>query len=232
MAMAPEHPTPKDFEAEKAELKALVESKLFSRAPGMVQFLTFVCSKYFEGHASQIKEYTIAVEAFGRSSDFQQKEDPIVRVEANRVRKRLKQYYETEGSNHRIHITIPPGQYCPSFEQRDGSMQAFGSSNGSNDSGHLVPSPVGTLMANREDLEPTVRVLGPYEPSESDRSRSAVFQRSVRYGAAAILLTCLVVTWWLVEKKSVGTAAVEKQLEQVAPEAPTQVDPQKANSTA
>jgi malectin (di-glucose binding ER protein) len=222
MAIAPEHPISKDVEAEKAELKALVESKLFSRAPSMVQFLTFVCSKYFEGNASQIKEYTIAVEAFGRSSDFQQKEDPIVRVEANRVRKRLKQYYETEGSNHQIQISIPPGQYCPSFEHRDESMQAFGPSNGSNDSGHLVPRELGTLMANRED-----GALEPYEPSDSSRSRSTVFRRPVRYAAAAILLTSLVVTatWWLA-----GNKPVEKQLEQLALEARTQGDSQKAIS--
>src|SRR5262249_23134891 len=79
-------------EEEKAELKAVLESKLFARAPSLVQFLSYVCQKYFDGLTSEIKEYNIAVEAFGRSSDFHQKEDPIVRVEANRLRKRLKQY--------------------------------------------------------------------------------------------------------------------------------------------
>jgi hypothetical protein len=111
--------TSRDWEAERAELKAALESKLFSRAPSMVQFLNYICSKYFEGEASQIKEYTIAVEAFGRSPDFQQKEDPIVRVEANRLRKRLKQYYETEGRDHAIQISIPSGQYQPVFLSRE-----------------------------------------------------------------------------------------------------------------
>ena len=89
-------------EAEKAELKAVIESKLFARAPSLVQFLSYVCQKYFDGSASEIKEYNIAVEAFGRGPGFHQKEDPIVRVEANRLRKRLKQYYETESQSHPI----------------------------------------------------------------------------------------------------------------------------------
>jgi hypothetical protein len=105
---------------EKGELAVILASPLFSRAPSMVQFLTFVCQKYFDGISEQIKEYNIAVEALGRSPDFQQKEDPIVRVEANRLRKRLKQYYETEGHNHRIQLTIPVGQYVPVFEHMDG----------------------------------------------------------------------------------------------------------------
>ncbi len=116
----------KDLGAEKAELEALLASKLFARAPSMVQFLRYVCSKYFDGEASQIKEYTIAVEAFGRSPDFHQKEDPIVRVEANRLRKRLQQYYETEGRDHSIRITIPAGQYLPVFEYRDTSFGSPG----------------------------------------------------------------------------------------------------------
>lgn len=107
------------FELEKNELNAVLSSKLFLRAPSLINFLNYVCRKRFEGTADQIKEYNIATEAFGRSEDFQQKEDPIVRVEANRLRKRLAQYYETEGANHQIRLTIPPGQYAPAFVQME-----------------------------------------------------------------------------------------------------------------
>jgi hypothetical protein len=104
-----------DFQLEKNELNAVLSSKLFMRAPGLINFLKYICEKYFEGNAAQIKEYNIATEALGRSGDFQQKEDPIVRVEANRLRKRLSQYYESEGADHTIRLTIPLGQYAPSF---------------------------------------------------------------------------------------------------------------------
>jgi hypothetical protein len=100
---------------EKAELEAVFASGTFSRAPGLAQMLSYVCTKYFEGQADQVKEYNIAVEALGRPADFDQKRDSIVRVEAHRLRKRLSEYYEGEGASHRIRIVLPSGQYVPQF---------------------------------------------------------------------------------------------------------------------
>lgn len=102
-------------EEERAELQAVLSSGVFSRAPSLAQFLSYVCEKYFRGEADQLKEYSIAVEALGRPPEFDQKTNAIVRVEASRLRKRLQQYYETEGASHPVQITIPPGQYAPVF---------------------------------------------------------------------------------------------------------------------
>src|ERR1700691_669156 len=100
---------------EKAELEAVFASGIFSRAPGLAHMLRYVCTKYFEGQSDQVKEYNIAVEALGRSADFDQKRDSIVRVEAHRLRRRLSEYYEGEGASHRIRIVLPSGQYVPQF---------------------------------------------------------------------------------------------------------------------
>lgn len=100
---------------ERAELEAVFASGTFSRAPGLAQMLNYVCTKYFEGQSDQVKEYNIAVEALGRSADFDQKRDSIVRVEAHRLRKRLSEYYEREGASHRVRIILPSGQYVPQF---------------------------------------------------------------------------------------------------------------------
>ena len=108
-----------DLSAERSELANVLASGIFSRAPGLAQLLTYICARYFEGQAEQIKEYNIAVEAFGRPADFDQKKDSIVRVEAHRLRKRLKQFYENEGASHALQIEIPPGQYIPRFVPRD-----------------------------------------------------------------------------------------------------------------
>ena len=116
-------PTAADFEREKEELKSILTSGVFNRAPNLAHLLTYVCSQYFEGKAEQIKEYNVAVEALGRSTNFDQKKDSIVRVEANRLRKRLREYYENEGSGHPVRIVIPLGQYVPRFVLRD-SMEA------------------------------------------------------------------------------------------------------------
>src|SRR5208337_2227384 len=99
----------------KAELAAVIASGIFAKAPSLALLLDYVCTKYFEGQANQIKEYSIAVEALGRPPSFDPKQDSIVRVEAFRLRKRLKQYYENEGASRHVRIVIPSGQYVPQF---------------------------------------------------------------------------------------------------------------------
>ena len=107
-----------EFREERAELQSLLDSGVLDRAPHLVSFLTYVCKRYFQGEADQIKEYTIGVEAFRRQSDFDPKRDSIVRVEAHRLRKRLEEYYAGEGASHRVRIVIPNGQYIPHFVLR------------------------------------------------------------------------------------------------------------------
>ena len=112
------------FEPERSELRAVLESGIFDRAANLSHLLNYVCSRYFEGEAEQIKEYNIALEAFGRSQDFDPKRDSIVRVEAHRLRKRLRDYYANEGANHAIHIVIPAGHYTPKFLIRESLVPA------------------------------------------------------------------------------------------------------------
>lgn len=108
-----------DFEPERLELAALLTSGIFGRAPNLALVLNYTCARYFDGAAEQIKEYNIAVEALGRPANFDQRSDSIVRVEAHRLRKRLREYYEGDGANHAIQIEIPPGQYAPRFVYRE-----------------------------------------------------------------------------------------------------------------
>jgi hypothetical protein len=77
--------------------------------------LTFICERYFEGREDQIKEYTIAVEALGRRTDFDPHVDTIVRVTAHSLRKRLQEVYQHEGADRPVHVVIPAGNYVPSF---------------------------------------------------------------------------------------------------------------------
>ena len=62
-------------EIEKCEVNAVLASGVFNRAPNLVNILTYICGKYFDGSLETIKEYNIAVEALGRSPDF----DPVSR---------------------------------------------------------------------------------------------------------------------------------------------------------
>src|SRR5882762_5601859 len=107
------------FDHEKAELDSVLSSGILERAPNLAHLLAYVCSKYFDGASEELKEYNIAVEALGRSADFDQKKDSIVRVEAHRLRKRLSEYYERDGASHRMRIVLPSGQYVPQFVAMD-----------------------------------------------------------------------------------------------------------------
>jgi hypothetical protein len=106
----------KDLQAQRAELAAVLQSECFVRAPTLAHLLSYLCEKFFAGEAHQIKEYSVGVEVFHRASTYDQNADSIVRVEANRLRKRLAAYYAGEGASHQLQITIPLGQYVPAFE--------------------------------------------------------------------------------------------------------------------
>jgi hypothetical protein len=113
---APRNPSaPDNFEQERAAVERLLSSGVFDRSPSLAVFLRYICGKYFEHRADDIKEYNIAVEALGRHPNFDQKRDAIVRVEAHRLRKRLQQYYEAKGSAEPVRIAIPSGSYAPQF---------------------------------------------------------------------------------------------------------------------
>src|ERR1035437_1347777 len=117
--MANEAPEPVDIEARRAELDAVLHSECFTRAPTLAHLLSYLCEKLFAGEARQIKEYSVGVEVFHRGPSFDQDSDSIVRVEANRLRKRLAEYYAGDGASHRLHIAIPLGQYVPQFNSAD-----------------------------------------------------------------------------------------------------------------
>jgi hypothetical protein len=103
---------------ERSEVDVVLRSGIFEKAPRLENFFVYICRLHFEGRADEIKEYSIALEALGRCSDFDPKKDSIVRVEAHRLRKRLEEYYQGAGVNDDVHIIIPNGQYRPQFVLR------------------------------------------------------------------------------------------------------------------
>jgi hypothetical protein len=97
-------------------VQRIVNSKTFQSAPTLQQLFRFLATRSLEAHTDEIKEYTIGVEALGRKPDFDPKTDPIVRVQVYRLRQKLKEYYELEGSQESILVEIPKGHYLPKFE--------------------------------------------------------------------------------------------------------------------
>ena len=112
-----------DAERVRAQLQRILGSATFGDAERASQFLRFVVELTLDGRANEIKESVIAIEVLGRNSSFDSKSDPIVRVEAGRLRDRLNSYYEGgEGLSDRTLIAIPKGGYVPEFSERQPPM--------------------------------------------------------------------------------------------------------------
>src|SRR6202453_1719357 len=101
----------------RSELEAVLHSRELLRSPALAKLLEYLCEKAFSGHALEIKEFSIATEVFGRDDGFGEKRDSKVRVEVHRLRKKLHRYYETEGMDRPVRISIRPGSYQPEFER-------------------------------------------------------------------------------------------------------------------
>src|SRR5262249_10802868 len=106
-----------DADRARAQLDRILASATFSDAERASKFLRFVVESALDGHSNAIKESVIGVEVLGRSPSFDPKTDPIVRVEAGRLRARLSTYYQNEGKTDPILISLPKGGYLPKFSE-------------------------------------------------------------------------------------------------------------------
>jgi len=100
----------------RAALARVLDSEEFRGSAQLAAFLRFVVTATLEGREDRIKGYTIATEALGRGDDFDPQADPIVRVEAIRLRRLLAAYYDRVGDAETLRISIPRGGYVPAFE--------------------------------------------------------------------------------------------------------------------
>jgi len=97
------------------ELERLLQSRTLQGSESLKAFLRFVVLKSVENQNSLLKEYVIATEVFGRSSDYDSRNDSTVRVQAGRLRSKLQEYYAGEGKQDKVIIDLPKGHYTPVF---------------------------------------------------------------------------------------------------------------------
>jgi serine/threonine-protein kinase len=105
-------------------LEKIVVSAEMRRSKKLCQFLRFTVEEVLRGHGSELKEYAIGVGVFRRGREFDTGADPIVRVQARRLRAKLQQYYQAEGRDEPMRIEYPVGSYSPVFVQRTPQTQA------------------------------------------------------------------------------------------------------------
>jgi len=108
-------PTPDEV---RAALDRIVVSDVFRSSPQLASFLSFVVEAVLHGKSDRIKGYTIGIEVLRRDTKFDPRLDPIVRVEATRLRRAMARYYADPGSNDTVIIDLPRGSYVPTFTYR------------------------------------------------------------------------------------------------------------------
>lgn len=103
------------------QLERLLASPYFSHSKRFPNFLRFVVEHTLAGDAEDIKERTLGIEIFGKDADYDTSADPIVRVTAAEIRKRVAQYYQDPAHGDELRITLPSGSYVPQFHSPRGT---------------------------------------------------------------------------------------------------------------
>ncbi|HEX8030347.1 MAG TPA: hypothetical protein VF491_17855 [Vicinamibacterales bacterium] len=103
----------------RAELDRILASRGFVSAGRLSKLLRYAVEKTLGGQTDQLKEYSVGIEVFGRDEKYDPRLDSIVRVEAGRLRSRLDEYYNADGSGSPIRISLPRGGYTAQFARQD-----------------------------------------------------------------------------------------------------------------
>src|SRR5713101_3496918 len=100
-------------------LARVLGSATFQPVDRLKRFLAFIAHEALAGRSDQLKEYVIGVQVFGKEESFDPRTDPIVRVQARRLRARLVRYYREQGQHDEVVVELPKGGYAPVFKRRD-----------------------------------------------------------------------------------------------------------------
>src|ERR1700760_1924609 len=103
---------------ERWELVQRIASSRFSKAPQLREILFYICQRALTDPSATIKEYEIGCNVLGRKPDFNPNDDNIVRVQVSHLRKKLEEYFSSDGKDESIQITVPKGSYIPRFEAK------------------------------------------------------------------------------------------------------------------
>jgi len=146
-------------DAIREQLDRILESREFEATDKMRDFLRFVVDETLAGRQHRIKGYTIATQVFGRGDDFDASQDPIVSIQAGRLRRALERYYLVAGGRDSIVIDIPKGRYIPKFTAQTATVDESRS-----------PRSTSELQARKPRLGPSIAVL-PFENLTEDASQ-------------------------------------------------------------
>ena len=156
-------------EAVETALADLLTWPGLARSPQLSRFLNHIVQAKLRGDEGSIKAYSIAVDVFGRPPTFDPQSDPIVRVQAGRLRAALAEYYRGEGGASNVRIYLPVGRYVPEF--LPGSDR-----------------PVGNLAESAAAISPAIDVTGPEKAAPARPSRLGEALLVVAVAAVALII--------------------------------------------
>ncbi|MEW9805449.1 tetratricopeptide repeat protein [Mesorhizobium sp. ZMM04-5] len=173
-------------------MQRILASSEFRASTRRREMLQYLVEETLSGRAHALKGYAIGVSVFRRGEDFDAQSDPVVRLEARRLRRDLASYYVLEGRDNPLRISIPKGHYAPEFQRATPPAHQPGQA-----------APVG------EASEPSGHESNPVALSAA-RQRSASVGRNVwlAAGAAAVVLLALLVGWIAVQPGPVADERV------------------------
>jgi hypothetical protein len=177
---------PNDVRAISQQVERILASDLIKGSRSLHGLLRFIVEAKLDGRDDEIKETVLATEVFGRRADFDGRADPVARVHAHRLRKKLKEYYEGQGANDPWIIRIPAGTYVPEINRAAPHPLPA----------QPTPSKPPTLVTPAQPLKtpPPSAPPGNSSPaSSSASSRSRVRERTLGVIAATSLLFAAVV---------------------------------------
>jgi serine/threonine-protein kinase len=122
----------------KEQVTRILRSETFQQADSLKRFLTFIVAEAIAGRQASLKEYVIGVQVFRKEDTFDPRTDPIVRVQARRLRAKLVRYYREEGRADPLVIELPKGGYAPVFKPRQSVV--------------LLKRSIGAVLASRDSI--------------------------------------------------------------------------------
>ena len=108
----------------RAQLERILDSPTLQASPRRRAFLRYLVEETLAGRADGLKGYSLGLAVFGRDGTFESQSDPVVRLEARRLRRDLDSYYVDAGARDPVRITIPKGHYVPHFKWHQAPTEA------------------------------------------------------------------------------------------------------------
>jgi TolB-like protein len=172
------HSDPGFVDAVRRQVGRINSSSVFRTSQRRQKFLSYLVHETLAGRGDRLKAYTIALEVFDRPATFDAAVDPLVRIEAGRLRDKLREYYASEGRHDPISIALPKGSYAPQIEARDAQLSD-------------IPASGDTAAAENPDAAPVIIAAAhSSQVSRSDLTR-------VWAPAVLVLLAIAVAGWFL-----------------------------------